>query len=76
MSLKTYVNILKDAEDIKDFKYLTKETFGDFFNTATVKTVAAVTATYALAKAIQAVSDKYNLSYDSSIKNTKQRRKT
>lgn len=43
-----------------------------FLDTVHGKAIVAVTATYALAKAIQAVSDKYNLSYDSSIKNTKQ----
>lgn len=43
-----------------------------FLDTVHGKAIVATTATYALAKAIQAVSDKYNLSYDSSIKNTKQ----
>lgn len=45
---------------------------GKFLDSFVGKATIATTATYALYKAIQYLSDKYNLSYDSAIKNTEE----
>lgn len=46
------------------------KSIGSFFSSFPGSIAAASVATYAMTKGLQALSDKYNLSYDSAIKNT------
>ena len=54
------------------FKAVASKGISDFFNTFTGQATAAIATFYAMSKAIEYFSDKYNLSYDSAIKNTKE----
>lgn len=53
------------------FKAVASKGLSDFISSGTGRVIAIVGTYYAMSKALQAVSDAYNLSYDSAIKNTK-----
>lgn len=54
------------------FKAVAFKGISDFFSTVTGQATASIATYYAMSKAIEYFSDKYNLSYDSAIRNTKE----
>lgn len=53
-----------------------KKGIASFLDTFTGKALVATTATYAMAKGLEYLADKYNLTYDAAIKNTEERAKS
>lgn len=77
MSLKILYNNFKVAKKQwgslgEAITFTGKEGLSKFLDTFTGKALVATTATYAMAKGLEYLADKYNLSYDAAIKNTEE----